>query len=220
MNQTAKATIALLIFTGTTLAGPPLICHPFLIGEDTSLPWGSEKDNWDNPDLRYNTANLPADTLRLLDSGKTLLTRMETLRRAAVYTSRDTKAGLALATRLLARALAAEVRGQNDSLALFDAGYFAESLKQISHRSGLTVVADVDGYEWVKRSLPGLKEKLVAEFALGLMLTGSSWPNEHVRRAVAGAQEGSLLADNLAKFHQNRNLAEVRRTLGIKSASR
>lgn len=220
MTPVMKSTLTVLIMAGAAIAGPPLICHTFSIGNDTSLPWGADKNSWNNPDPKYDTANLAADTLKLLDSGKPLLTRMETLRRAAVYSGRNAAAGLELANRLMARALASEVKGQNDSLALFDAGYFVESMKQMSHMSKSNAFTAMDGYDWAKRSLPGLQEKLAAEYALGLMQASTSWPNEHIRRAVTGAQEGSLLAQNLMKHFQNQSLAEARRQLAVKSAAR
>ena len=220
MKQLAIATIALTVLAGAALAGPPLICHPYAIGNDTSLPWGADNNSWNNPDPRYDAANLPVDTLKLLDSGKPLLTRMETLRRAAVYSGKNTAAGLELANRLMARALTSEVKGQNNSLALFDAGYFIESMKQMSHISKSKAFSGIDGYDWAKRSLPGLQDKLAAEYALGLMQAEASWPNEHIRRAANGAQEGSLLAQNLVKHYQNQSLAEIKQTLAVKSASR
>jgi hypothetical protein len=145
---------------------------------------------------------------------------METLRRAAVYAGKDRAAGMELASLLIARALASEVKGQNDSLALFDAGYFVESMKQLSLITRVPSFPNVDGYDWVKRSVPGLQDKLAAEYALGLMKSDSPWPNEHIRRAVAGAQEGTLLAENLLKYFQNQSLSEVKRSLAVKSASR
>lgn len=215
-----KTLLTLIVLAGAALAGPPMICHTYSIGNDTSLPWGSDKDSWNDPDPKYNVENLAADTIKLLDSGKPLLTRMETLRRAAVYSSKNSAAGQNLATRLLARALAAEVKGQSDGLPLFDAGYFIESMKQMAHISKSSVFSGIDGYDWAKRSLPGLQDKFAAEYALGLMQADTSWPNEHFRRAVSGAQEGSLLAKNLVKHYQNQSFAEVKRQLAAKSASR
>jgi hypothetical protein len=212
-----RACVILGLITGLALAGPPLICHSYSIGNDTSLPWGTE-NSWNNPDPKYDTRNLATDTLKLLDSGRPLLTRMETLRRAAVYSAKDTTAGLELGSRLLARALASEAKGESNSIALFDAGYFVESMKQMSLISKVSLFAGVDGNDWVKRSVPGLEDKLEAEYALGLM--DSEWPNEHIRRAVLGAQEGSLLAENLMKFFGNQSLAQVKRTMMAKAASR
>jgi hypothetical protein len=216
----SQTLLGVVLVAGPALAGPPLICHTYSIGNDTSLPWGTDKNSWSSLDPKYDVRNLANDTLKLLDSGKPLLTRMETLRRAAVYSGKDTAAGLELANRLMARALTPETKGENNSLALFDAGYFVESMKQMSHISKVTLFTDVDGYDWAKRSLPGLQDKLAAEYALGLMNSESSWPNGHIRRAVIGAQEGSLLAENLMKHFPNQSLAEVKRTITVKAASR
>ncbi len=220
MNNLTKAILALIVLACPVFAGPPLICHAYTIGSDTSLPWGADKNSWNNPDPKYDVNNLTADTLKLLDSGKPLLTRMETLRRAAVYSSRNAAAGLELGNRLMARALTSEVKGEINAIALFDAGYFVESMKQMSSISKSSVFSGVDGYDWVKRSLPALQDKLAAEYALGLIQSETAWPNEHLRRAVAGAQEGSLLAQNLVKHYQNQSLADIKRTLAVKSASR
>ncbi|MEJ7608626.1 MAG: hypothetical protein WKF37_20725 [Bryobacteraceae bacterium] len=59
---------------------------------------------------------------------------METLRRAAVYSSKHPAAGLELAIYSWLVRLRRS-KGQNNSLALFDAGYFVESMKQIAHMS-------------------------------------------------------------------------------------
>jgi hypothetical protein len=216
----AGLTVTVMAFAISALGGPPLICHTYSIGNDASLPAGADKTSWNNPDPKYDTRMLASDTLGLLDSSKSLLTRMETLRRAAVYAGKDRAAGLELAGHLIARALASEVKGQNDSLALFDAGYFVESTKQMSHITRVSTLASIDGYDWVKRSLPGLQDKLAAEYALGLIKADSSWPNEHMQRAIAGAQPGTLLAQNLVKHFQNQSLEAVKRSLAEKSASR
>src|SRR5262249_28090120 len=80
-HTSAMRKLPLFLFAaGMALAGPPLICHPFSIGNDPSLPFGK---NWNSPDPKYDTRNLAADTLKLLDSGQSVLTRMETMRRAA-----------------------------------------------------------------------------------------------------------------------------------------
>jgi hypothetical protein len=220
MKHLINLSLILVAAAGAAFAGPPLICHPFSIGNDSSLPWGTDINAWNNPDPKYNTANLTADTLRILDSDAAILTRMETLRRAAVYTMKNEALGLELGTRLMGRALASELKPQTGSLALFDAGYFVESMKQLSHMSKSKLFAGIDGYDWTRRSLPGLQDKLTAEYAMGLMQAERTWPNEHIRRAVVGTQPGSLLARNLMKHFQNKNLAEVKQTLAVKSASR
>jgi hypothetical protein len=218
MNQWLRASLSLLVLTGAAIAGPPLICQTYSIGDERSLPWGVDKNSWNNPDPNYDMTKLVGDTLKLLESSKPLLARMETLRRAAVYSSKNSAAGLELAHRLTARALASELQAENNSLPLFDAGYFIESMKQMSLISKSTAYSGMDGYDWVKRSVAGLDENLTVEYAMGLMQ--GTWPNEHIRRAVAGVPEGSLLAQNLMKHFQEQSLAEVKRTLAITSASR
>jgi hypothetical protein len=93
-------------------------------------------------------------------------------------------------------------------------------MKQISHFSRSKAFSGIDGYDWAKRSVPGLQDKLAAEYALGLMQAESAWPNEHIRRAVLGADEGSLLAQNLAKHYQNQSFGEIKRGLTVKAASK
>lgn len=219
MNYLATASMTLVV-AQSLLAGPPMICHPHVTGNEPSLPWGADKNAWSLIDPKYDTSNLAADTLKLLDSGQPMLARMETLRRAAVYAEKDTAAGLELGNRLIARALDSEVKGYPNSQALFDAGYFVESMKQLGHRARVTAFTSIDGYEWTKRSLPGIQDKLAAEYALGLMQAAGGWPNEHIRRAVAGAQEGSLLAQNLVRRFDRATLTEVRKVLALKYASR
>lgn len=67
--------------------------------------------------------------------------------------------------------------------------------------------------------MPALQEKLIAEYALGLIQSRTTWPNEHIRRAVAGAQPGSFLAENLLRHYPDKNLTSIKKTLGL-SASR
>jgi hypothetical protein len=220
MNCLRIAAITLAMVGHSLLAGPPMICHPYVTENEVSIPWSPEKQNWSGIDPKYDTASLPSETIRLLDSGLPMFTRMETLRRAAVYTARNSAAGLDLMSRLLARALEAEVKGQPNSQALFDAGFFVETMKQLGQASKTNVYITVDGYEWAKRSLPGLQDKLAAEYALGLMQAYASWPNEHIRRAAAGAQEGSALARNLTARFERQSLTEVKKTLLAKSAAR
>src|SRR5438105_4489844 len=76
----------------TAQAGPPLICHPYNIGEAKSLPWGQDGANWDNPDPHFNVQQLNADTLKLLNDSTPVLVRMETLRRATIYGEKDHRA--------------------------------------------------------------------------------------------------------------------------------
>ena len=46
MKHLSTATLTLTVLAGVALAGPPLICHTYSIGNDTSLPWGADKNSW------------------------------------------------------------------------------------------------------------------------------------------------------------------------------
>ena len=81
-----------LLITIPALAGPPLICQKFDIGSAKSLPWKAAPD-WHGADPAYNLANLPDETLSLLTPAAPVRLRMETLRRAGIYSAKD--AGLA-----------------------------------------------------------------------------------------------------------------------------
>ena len=73
-------------------AGPPLLCHPFHTGAagEALLPWAGTA-GWNSPDPRYDVKNLVADTTRLLTPHAPVLVRMENIRRAAIYASRDNR---------------------------------------------------------------------------------------------------------------------------------
>jgi hypothetical protein len=191
---------ALLITAGTALAGPPLICHPFDIGDTPSLSWGVG-NNWSNPKPGYDAqANLVKDTLGLLAPGSPVIVRMETLRRAAIYSHKDAALANELLNRLMVRTMNAEAAGKPDALAWFDAGYLAESYRQLEAVEKRSIVASLDGYAWVLRSLRMGADPASVEFAASLMRHERGWPNAHYRKAAASAPKGSLLARNVESF--------------------
>ena len=69
-------------------AGPPLLCHPFDIGAAKSLPW-SGASSWFDGQPGYDIKHLADDTVAVLTPAVPVIVRMETLRRAAIYASRD-----------------------------------------------------------------------------------------------------------------------------------
>src|SRR5215470_7724174 len=99
--------IAVLLAASPALAGPPLICHAFDIGNAKSLPWVSHDWNLTGGEA-YNTNSLSKDTVALLDSSRVTLVHMETLRRATLYARKDTQAAKQLLLTLMARADAAQ----------------------------------------------------------------------------------------------------------------
>src|SRR5512147_2629597 len=93
------AVLAAVAAASPALAGPPLLCHPYDIAGARSLPWQDGAASWE--------ASRSDDTLALLAPATPVVVRMETLRRAAIYSARDPQAGVRLFTALTARAEAA-----------------------------------------------------------------------------------------------------------------
>jgi hypothetical protein len=180
----------------TAYAGPPLICHPYDIGNAQSLPWGHGRDavGFDNPDPNYNTKQLTADSLKILDNGAPVLVRMETLRRAALYGSNDHPSAASLLAALKQRAT-----GPNPgALALFDYGYFAETLKQIVWKYKEDLTGGVDGYSFVTRALAMQPDSAEMHFAAAIMTRNPprAGYQEHANKARA-AKSDALLAANI-----------------------
>ncbi len=203
--------IAAVLTAATAFAGTPLICHPYAIGAAASLP-GSDGD-WKGVNPGYDRSHLVRDTLALLTPETPVLVRMETLRRAAIYatagmrgwghpdgnqfTAEDRANTSAILEKLRERATAAT--GPARALALFDVGFFTETLRQ----TGLD--ASLDGYALLVQAhaLRGSDPEM--EFALAL---ASAWPKRaeltgHLTRARAGAGRNALLATNLASHFGN-----------------
>lgn len=204
---------AALLFSSAALAGPPLLCHPFDTGGAASLPWGQ---GWNRVDVRYDTARLSADTLRLLATDTPVIARMETLRRAAIYASADGARVRELAARLDAR-IAAAKSPQARALALFDAGYFAETLQDIARLQGYdmpglgkvdlravnAVLARGDGSRRIAEALQLLPGEASMRFASALVASADQRRHDYAvqaRLARTGARGDRLLALNLDKI--------------------
>jgi hypothetical protein len=187
-----------------------LICHPFDIGGAKSLPWiGGERQSgrfWRGVDPNYNLGRLVEDTLALLTPEMPVIVRMETLRRATLYSvwaMRDREVGFPvkddrvareLLAQLLARSHDAEAKGRPDALATFDAGYLAECYKQ----AGLENVPN--GYDFVQKAIGHRSGDPEMEFAAALIAMEGAQKDAqgHAQKARAGAETDSLLANNLA----------------------
>ncbi len=128
----ALPVLAVLTSAGPAVAGPPLLCHPFDIGPAQSLPWDGS-GSWFHGRAGYQLSNLVADTEALLTPQTPVIVRMETLRRAAIYASRDREVASQLLTRLMNRADAGTQAGRPDPLALLDAAYVVEAFRQITY---------------------------------------------------------------------------------------
>lgn len=180
-------------------AGLPLTCHPFDIGSAKSLPWSSG-NNWNNPDRYYNTKNLSADTLAILDGAPSVLVRMETLRRAAIYGSIDHDASRALLAQLKSREEANEKSPKPTANAYFDYGYFLSTLKSLGFENKQDLSGGIDGYAFVEKALAIDPSSAGMHFAAAVM---ASWPvrtadrDEHLQKARAAGND-ALLAQNIS----------------------
>jgi hypothetical protein len=214
MNSHAFSPLAISIvavllgFTTFAQAGPPLICHPIEIGQAKSLPW-VEFNHRGSTD--YDLKNLSRDTLAILDSHAPVLVRMETLRRATIYAHQDPQVAKELITRLQARAAKSDVARRPDALAWFDVGYLAEAYKQWMGKGEPNPAAGLDGYSLVRKAISLRGSDPEMEFAAALITLPSpdSVHRNHVQKAIEGAKNDSLLAQNLASNFNNEKISDL-----------
>jgi len=220
----ATAAIAtLLVLPQIARAGTPLICSPFDIGNAKSLPIGR---NAFATKADYDLSHLVADTEALLVPDTPVIVRMETIRRATLYAQRDPKVAKDLLEMLKARAANGTIEGHADGLAWFDLGYLVETYKQANLTwkklpDGKyepvyqpTAASGMDGYAYVLKAINLRGEDPEMEFAAAVITV---WPRQksydaHLRKALAGASDGSLLARNLVTHfgQQASTIAELR----------
>jgi hypothetical protein len=197
--------------SANVFAGPPLICHPFAIGAARSLPWDASSPDrgWNRPRMDYDTRHLADDTLALLTTDTPVIVRMETLRRAAIYGTRDPGAGKELLARLQTRSRNADGTA---ALNLFDCGYFIETIRQAPTADGRRNTAPVEGlngYTFVREALRLRGNDPAMEFAAAIMTLSPKNPAQpdHLRRAAAGAHADALLEQNLKSHFPDQKLA-------------
>ena len=209
----ALGVFALIATVAPVLAGPPLLCHPFDIGDARSLPWGPD---WSQGRSDYKVANLVADTEAILTPTAPVIVRMETLRRAALYASFDGKVAAQLLESLNARATAADRAGSSSSataMALFDAGYLTETYRQISElgrssgwgtRSATIagVIGKANGRSFMDRTIALRPDDGAIQFAAALVTAGTdkSAYQAHAARAREAASRDPLLARNIKQL--------------------
>jgi len=203
-RQALVALVAVVVFATPALAGPPLICHPFLTDGGKLIAWGSG-NGWNSPDRSYDIKNLIADTTAVVTADSPVLTRMENLRRASIYAMKDPQVANALLKVFMDRALHTTTNGT----AWFDAGYLIETYKQAvvirelrnPSQPGWAEVDEtikVDGYNWVKKAMAmTTSPSAEMEFAASLMTQGSL-AQAHRAKAIAAAPKNSVIARNLA----------------------
>lgn len=201
-----------LLFAGGALAGPPLLCHPFETAGAPSLPWGK---GWNVGHRGYDVARLVSDTGAMLGMQVPVIGRMETLRRAAIYASANGAVARQLAAHLDTRVVSA--RGVDaKALALFDAGYFAETLQDISRLQGYdmpgvgkvdlaavdAIVAKGDGSARIAQAIALRPRDPALRFAAALVAGADQRKadyNTHARKARNGTRGDRLLALNIGQ---------------------
>lgn len=195
------ALAAVLGSSSIARAGSPLMCFPYHIGDAKCLPWSS--DGAFEPAKDYDRNKVVADTLALLKTEKSYLVRMETLRRATVYVSKDRQLATELLGKLAWMALDAEA-AHNERwarTALFDAGFLAACYEQAGVDIGWKAgVADGrQGWAWLKRAIELGNDDPAVQFAAALVLHGSKdgADKAYLMRAAQGAEPGSDLARSI-----------------------
>lgn len=145
----AAVAAAAVLIGRPALAGPPLVCFPFDIGAATSLPMGHA--NWRATDPKYDTSHLVGDTLALLTPDTPVLVRMETLRRATIYTADHPELATALLAKLRDRA---SVPTAQAGRAVFDFGYLVETYRQAEpiFKHPIAAINGIDGYQLVLKA--------------------------------------------------------------------
>jgi hypothetical protein len=206
----ATAIAAILVgLTTFAQAGPPLICHPIEIGQAKALPWVDL--NYRKGHGNYDLKNLTRDTLAILDSDAPVLVRMETLRRATLYARQDTNVAKELLTQLHSRAANSDAAGHSEALAWFDVGYLAEAYKQWIGKGEPNPASGLNGYAWVKKAIGLRGQDPEMEFAAALITVtwSESDRRDHMQKAMAGAKNDPLLAQNLASHFGRQTISEL-----------
>jgi hypothetical protein len=206
LQNSVKILAVIVLMAAPVIAGPPLVCHPINIGSAQSLPWTSATWNLSGEES-YDVGHLVADTLHLLGSETPVLVRMETIRRAALYSQNNA----AVAKELLSVVASRATSGEDDAMAAFDYGYLIETYRQLDmafrisrgekHRGDwVNPAAGLNGYVWVKKAISIRGGDAEMEFAAALITTENSKQDyqAHVEKARAGMKEDPLLAQNVA----------------------
>lgn len=206
--------LALSLCASAAMAGPPLVCQPFDTAGAPSLAWGGPR--WNQSRVGYDLRNLSTDTEALLTPNTPVIARMETLRRAAIYASRDAAIARQLLHRLNAR-IARANSPDSQSLARFDTGYFAETLQDVirAQSYGMPGVANADT-KGLRTLLTNMQGSAQVNTAIGLRPNDASMRfaaaliaisdqkkatyNTHARVAHAGVSSDRLLARNVQKI--------------------
>jgi hypothetical protein len=149
------------------------------------------------------------------------LVHMETLRRATIYARQDPQAAKELLTRLQARAANADAAGHPQALAWFDVGYLTETYKQWIGKGEPNPAIGIDGYALIKRAISLRGQDPEMEFAAALVTFASPENDrrDHAHKAIEGAKDDPLLAQNLASDFYRRILSELLTTASARESN-
>jgi hypothetical protein len=180
------------------------------IGPAASLPWWSST-NFIGISDDYDFHRVVADTEGLLATPMPTIVRMETLRRATVYASRDRRVAEQLVAFVSGRITSVQRPGYPDAMALFDAGYVIEVLKELEQfapgskifwardRAIVGLTRPYDSRALIAQSAALRPNDGAIQLALALLLPAND-AEPHLRRAQASAANDELLANNLARL--------------------
>ena len=237
-RRTLRSVPSMFIALGLTLtlvrpalAGPVLICKNYEIGAAKSLPWGGS--DWRSVKPDYDINRLVEDTQSLLTPETPVIARMETLRRAVIYSvwarvdrevnyaKRNDNAAQELFSRLVGNSKQSAFQSASkkpDPLKMFDAGFFVESWKQAYVDGSGKKPVDFDGYALVKQAIALRGNDPEMEFAAALITSirsDKAAHRAHLQKAIAGAPEGSLLARNIINHfgRKGQSIADLRANL-------
>jgi len=190
-----KQSILFTIAAAAAMAGPPLVCHRIEIGTAQSLPW-RDVNGWDGTDAKYNVGNLSTDTLRLLDPEAPLNVRMETLRRAAIYSARSAGMADKIIGALLNRAKNNEAANKAEPIAWFDAGYFAEAVRQTTFIYRYDMLSEAERKNWIHRG-----ERLSVD--------GKPWIEKAIRLGGKGMEPALAMINEYRQADLKRHNAKL-----------
>jgi hypothetical protein len=203
-------TMAAAVAGRPAFAGPPILHHPLDIGQSRSLPWNHSAP-WYEGDRQYDIHNLVTDTEALLTPSMPVIVRMETLRRAAVYATRDATVAHQLLTRILSRLTTPQ--GEHDALAWFDAAYVTAAFREFERLSSepqfrirAEAVRDLtlaEHSQLIHKALALRPQDPNIAFGAAVIAAGHDRDamTTLAARAKLGAQSDRLLAANLDILH-------------------
>jgi len=199
----AVAAVVVLTFAIPAMAGEPLFFKTFDIGSAKSLPWG-DPSNFIGKRDDYDFHRVIGDTEALLTPSMPTIVRMETLRRAVLYSSRHRPVAEQLVAFVMGR-----VKNGKDALTLFDAGFVVETLKELQQygadgkvymdRDVLGITLPSNGRALLDQSAASRPNDGSIQLALALLVPPSE-AEPYLRKARAGAREDPLLSNNLARL--------------------